>query len=96
VDVAKIPGGYVLFFEGHNGIGAATSRDGINWKDCGLVTGLSGSDLDRYGRVTPHLVQVGGTGQMFFGAASRKTWDGNIMAASELAALPRIEPKETK
>ncbi len=80
VDVTRVADGYVLLYEGHTGTGAATSRDGIAWKERELVLRLSGMETDRFGQVTPHLVR----------AASRKTWDGNSIAAFSLAALPQI------
>jgi sucrose-6-phosphate hydrolase SacC (GH32 family) len=88
VDIARVENGYLLLYEGQAGVGAAVSGDGVVWKDRGLVTHLSGSDSDRYGQVTPHLVHNGNAWQIFFGAASRKTWDGNILARVPLAALP--------
>jgi predicted GH43/DUF377 family glycosyl hydrolase len=90
VDVTRIAAGYLLLYEGHTGIGAATSRDGIHWKAGGLLTHLSGTDLDRYGQVTPHLVRAGDTWQLFFGAASRKSWDGNSIAAFSRVKLPEV------
>jgi hypothetical protein len=96
VDVARVENGYLLLYEGHTGIGAATSRNGIAWKDRGLMTHLSGSDSDRYGQVTPHLVHAGNAWQIFFGAASRKTWDGNIMAAISVLVVPSIGEGEAK
>ena len=90
VDVTRVAGGYVLLYEGHTGTGAATSRDGIVWKDRGLVMRLSGTEADQYGQVTPHLVRAETGWQLFVGAASRKTWDGNSIAALSLATLPPI------
>ena len=89
VDVTRVEQGYILLYEGHAGVGAATSTEGITWKERGLVTHLSGSEADRYGQVTPHLVHGAGSWQVFFGAASRRTWDGNLVAAIQLATLPR-------
>ena len=96
VDVARVDRGYLLLYEGHTGMGAATSRDGIIWKERGLITHLSGSDSDRYGQVTPHLVRAGDNWQLFFGAASRKTWDGNSVAAFSVVKLPEIIEKGIK
>jgi len=90
VDVTRVSDGYVMLYEGQAGTGAATSRDGLVWKDCGLVLPLSGTDSDRYGQVTPHLVDAGNSWLVFLGAASRKTWDGNSVAATSLVTLPRI------
>ena len=96
MDVTRVADGYVLLYEGHTGTGAATSRDGIAWKDRGLVVRLSGLDADRFGQVTPHLVPEANGWQVFVGAASRKTWDGNSIAAFCLAALPQIGDTITK
>jgi sucrose-6-phosphate hydrolase SacC (GH32 family) len=93
VDVTRVADGYVLLYEGHAGTGAATSRDGLAWQDRGLVKRLSGTDADRFGQVTPHLVSAKNGWQVFVGAASRKTWDGNSVAASSLATLPPIGEK---
>ncbi|HUR46583.1 MAG TPA: hypothetical protein VMZ27_11960 [Candidatus Saccharimonadales bacterium] len=88
VDVAKVERGYLLLYEGHAGIGAAISPDGINWTDHALITHLSGSEADRFGQVTPHLLPVGDHWQLLFGAASRKTWDGNVISFISLRTLP--------
>lgn len=96
VDVTRTIDGYVLLYEGHTGTGAATSRDGITWQDRGLVIRLSGTEADRFGQVTPHLVRAENGWQVFMGAASRKTWDGNSIAAFSLATLPPIEEAAAK
>lgn len=85
VDVAKVGNRYVLLYEDHSGIGAARSSDGVVWRDKGLVTGLSGAEADRYGRVTPHLVRAGNNWEILFGAASRKSWDGNSIAINNVS-----------
>lgn len=93
VDVVRSADGYVLLYEGHAGTGAATSRDGVVWKDRGLAIRLSGTEADRYGQVTPHLVHTGHDWQVFLGAASRKSWDGNSVVSFSLATLPQIGPQ---
>jgi hypothetical protein len=90
VDVTRVPDGYILLYEGHAGTGLATSRDGIAWKDRGLAARLSGTDADRFGQVTPHLVRADNGWQVFLGAASRKTWDGNCLAVVPLTMPPDI------
>jgi predicted GH43/DUF377 family glycosyl hydrolase len=90
IDVARVADGWLMLYEGHAGIGAATSTDGVSWKDKGVVTGLSGTDSDRFGRVTPHIVKANNTWHIFFGAAARKSWDGNIVATMSLPGLPQM------
>ncbi len=88
VDVARMNEGYLLLYEGHQGTGVALSRDGVSWKDRGLLFGLSGTETDRFGQVTPHLVAWEHGWEVYLGAASRTTWDGNSIAAFTLPRLP--------
>ncbi len=88
VDVARSEDGLVLLHEGTGGTGIAVSSDGITWNDRGRLVELSGTDSDRFGQVTPHLVRVARGWEVYLGAAGRKTWDGNLIAAVALPRLP--------
>jgi predicted GH43/DUF377 family glycosyl hydrolase len=81
VDVERVGDGYVMVYESHEGTKAATSDDGISWKDRGLWVPRSGGDMDRHGHVTPMLlVGDGGRCVLYFGAAKAVSWDRNSIA----------------
>ena len=78
VDVERVGDGYVMVYESHEGTKAATSGDGITWKDRGLWVPRSGGDMDRHGHVTPILLMgEGGRFKLYFGAARAVSWDRN-------------------
>ena len=60
----------------------ADSPDGLRWQSRALWLPKSGTDVDRYGCLTPFLFLYSGgqTGYVYFGAASAPTWDANSMA----------------
>jgi dipeptidyl-peptidase-4 len=88
VDVARTDNGYVLLHEGTDGTRFAVSSDGVVWKDRGRLVDLSGTEADRFGQVTPHLVRALNGWEVYAGAAGRKTWDGNCIAAVALSRAP--------
>ena len=65
----------------------ARSGDGIEWQDSALLTPLSGSEADRFGHVTPHLVRYKNDWRLFVGAAARQSWDGNAIAEVKIENL---------
>jgi hypothetical protein len=86
VQVARVPAGYVMVFEGHDGTHWATSPDGLTWTARGLLTGLSGGPEDRHGQVTPFLLPdaTGRSSILFFGAAAQATWDHNSITSQRV------------
>jgi hypothetical protein len=82
VDVERSNDGYLMVYESHEGTKAATSDDGIIWKDRGLWVARSGGEIDRNGHVTPMLLS-GSTDRpwkLYLGAARAVTWDRNSIA----------------
>lgn len=86
IDVKRLGGRYVMVYESREGTCAATSRDGISWVDHGLLMPRSGEALDRYGHVTPMLLQATGTTELFLGAARAASWDRNQIVRVRLGA----------
>jgi Glycosyl hydrolases family 32 N-terminal domain len=82
VDVERVGDGYVLVYESHEGTKAATSADGISWKDLGLLVPRSCEEIDRHGHVTPMLAmgERGIPWKLYFGAARAVSWDRNSIA----------------
>ena len=82
VDVERVGDGYVLVYESHEGTKAATSDDGISWKDLGLWVPRSGEEIDRHGHVTPMLLvgERGSPWTLYFGGARAVSWDRNSIA----------------
>ncbi|HKI16505.1 MAG TPA: hypothetical protein VKA15_01425 [Isosphaeraceae bacterium] len=79
VDVKRLPQGYVMLYESHEGTNVAVSVDGITWRDRGLWIPRSGGEIDRHGHVTPMLLieQGGRPALLFIGAARTSSWDRN-------------------
>ena len=83
VDVKRIGSDYVMLREAGDGTYWATSRDGICWTDRGRLFGMSGSDYDRFGQVTPFLWLDGDAVRgVWFGGASVPTWNRNRIAVA--------------
>jgi hypothetical protein len=82
VDVERFGDGYVIVYESHEGTKAATSGDGITWKDRGIWVPRSGGEIDRHGHVTPMLLSEakGRPWKLYFGAARAVSWDRNSIA----------------
>ncbi|MEZ5302214.1 MAG: hypothetical protein R3F11_16480 [Verrucomicrobiales bacterium] len=73
-----------MALESAGGTRWASSGDGLRWNDEGWLLAKSNADADRFGHVTPFVLPDPGGGQgatLFFGAARRKTWDGNAIAS---------------
>ncbi len=82
VDVVRHGAGYVMVCESHEGTKAATSDDGLRWKDRGLWVPRSGGEIDRHGHVTPMLL-VGKKDRpwtLYFDASRAASWDDNSIA----------------
>ena len=88
VQVSRHDGRLVMVIESGNGVRWADGTDGLNWSGRGLLVPLSGGESDRFGMVTPALVRFPDRLMLFHGAAARRTWDGNAIAAKPVV-LPR-------
>ncbi len=86
IHVARTRGGYALLYESGAGTQLATSPDGLTWTAKGLLVPTTGTDLDRYGHVTPFLFLHPQTGAatLFVGAARGPHWDENVIGRIEL------------
>ena len=70
----------IMVIEGGNGVKWAESGDGLKWTSRGMLYAVANQPECRFGCVTPFLLPTESGPQLFFGAASRKTWDGNAIA----------------
>ncbi len=86
LQVVHTAAGYLMVHEAGKGVLLADSPDGFTWTPRGMLTGLSGGPDDRYGRVTPFLLPdaAGNGGTLFFGAASRPSWDHNLIGSQRV------------
>ena len=84
VAVARHGTRLVMVIESHGGTRWATSSDGFVWQSRGLLFPLSGGASDRFGQVTPFLWVDRDRATLYFGAAGRKSWDGNSIASSDV------------
>lgn len=84
VQVARDGTRLLMVIESGSGTRWATSPDGLTWEPRGLLQSLSGGDVDRYGQVTPFLFLHPGHAWLYFGAAARKTWDGNAIVTTRI------------
>jgi sucrose-6-phosphate hydrolase SacC (GH32 family) len=75
---------YWMVYESGRGVLWASSHDGETWQSHGFLVETSGGPVDRYGCVTPHLIANADELLLFFGAAARKSWDGNAIALLKL------------
>ena len=82
VHISRVGGSLIMLIESHTGVRWADSHDGLTWNSRGLLLPLSGNEDDRFGHVTPFLHTQDGKATVFFGAAARKTWDGNAISAA--------------
>lgn len=81
VHVSRVGDSLIMLIESGSGVRWASSHDGLTWNPRGLLLPLSGNEDDRFGQVTPFLHIQNGAATVFFGAARRKTWDGNVIAS---------------
>ncbi|MEZ6118009.1 MAG: hypothetical protein R3C28_15760 [Pirellulaceae bacterium] len=93
VDVERLDGRYVLVYESHSGVYGAESRDGLEWTSPRRWLATSGREFDQHGHVTPQLMAHDDQRwDLYVGAASRPTWDGNSIAVATISQ-PKSEIK---
>jgi hypothetical protein len=82
VDVKRSGPRLLMLYESRQGTHLASGRDGIHWSDEGVLVGTSGTSVDPFGHVTPHLLidADGGIRGLYIGAAAATTWDRNVIA----------------
>jgi hypothetical protein len=78
-----------MTFESREGTRLATSPNGLTWQSQGLLVDRSGSDIDRFGHVTPFLLVEPENVTLFAGAASSASWDRNRIVRMPLSAPQR-------
>lgn len=95
LQVVRTGGRYIMLHESGQGVLWAASPDGFGWTPRGMLTTLSGTDGDRFGRVTPFLLPdtSGRAGTLYFGAAPRASWDHNAIG-SQPVTLPGNNPPD--
>lgn len=81
VAVARDGARLLMVIESGRGTRWATSPDGLAWTARGMLLPRSGGEADQHGQVTPFLHLEGGRATLYFGAARRRTWDGNAITA---------------
>ncbi|MFO0945709.1 MAG: hypothetical protein U1D30_07170 [Planctomycetota bacterium] len=86
VDVKRVTAlsttSYVMLYESREGTCLAVSSDGLQWQDRGTWMNKSNDPSETYGHVTPFLfLHDDGSNVLFYGAASRTTWDGNAISS---------------
>lgn len=81
VDVFQTPAGYGMVVESRDGVYAATSRNGRDWKKMGLLVAKQPTDAERHGHVTPFVLTESGDGgaTLFYGGAAAASWDRNAI-----------------
>lgn len=84
IHVSHVGARWIMVMESQTGVHWAQSPDGLVWKPRGILLSLSGEDSDRFGHVTPFLRHDGAGARIYFGAAARKTWDGNSIGGSSI------------
>ena len=89
VHVVRVGDALVMTFESREGTRLATSPDGLTWQSQGLLVDRSGTDIDRFGHVTPFLLVEPEGVALFIGAASSGSWDRNRIVRVPLSAPHR-------
>ncbi|WP_197534215.1 methyltransferase domain-containing protein [Symmachiella dynata] len=79
VDVKRLGDKLVLLYESGKGTHWASSPDGLQWRDLGLLAEKSGQETDAYGHVTPNLLPnaTEHVHHLYIGTAPAPTWDHN-------------------
>ena len=77
VHVVRVGATLVMTVESREGTGLATSPDGLTWQSQRLLVDRSGTNVDRFGHVTPFLLVEPERVTLFAGAASSASWDHN-------------------
>lgn len=88
IHVSRAGATWIMTYEGHAGTSWASSGDGVNWTDRGLLLTKQG-EREAFGHVTPCLVisahsAKGWNGSLYYGAASQPTWNFNQIARQEV------------
>jgi hypothetical protein len=89
VHVVRIGDTLVMTAESREGTRLATSPDGLAWQSQGLLVDRSGTDIDRFGHVTPFLLVEPESVALFTGAASSASWDRNRIVRVPLSVQQR-------
>ena len=89
VHVVRIGATLVMTFESREGTRLATSNDGLAWQSQGFLVDRSGTDIDRFGHVTPFLLVEAESVALFIGAASSASWDHNRIVRVPMSAPQR-------
>lgn len=86
VHVVRMGAEFAMAWESRDGTRLATSPDGLDWRDHGLIAGLSGDAIDRFGHVTPFLSvhPASDTITLFTGAARSAAWNENCIVRMTL------------
>lgn len=88
VHVSRQKDRLIMLSESSAGIRWAVSQNGLEWTPRDSLTHLSGTPADHFGQVTPFLIRLGDRDWIFFGAAARKTWDGNAVCVLPIDLPP--------
>ncbi len=86
IDVKRFGSKLYMAYESHSGTRIAVGNDGIHWRDRGVKISKSGKSIDKYGHVTPFLLNLPEKKRVivYFGAASKSTWNYNCIASVRL------------
>lgn len=89
VHVVRIGDTLVMTAESREGTRLATSPDGVVWRSEGLFVARSGTDIDRFGHVTPFLLVEPQRVELFAGAARSSTWGQHVIVRWPLSQKER-------
>lgn len=76
VHVSKVHEQWLMLIESREGTKVASSTDGFNWRDRGLLASKD-SQFSPHGHVTPFLCMLTGQPILYFGAARSEHWNRN-------------------
>jgi len=83
VDVQRVGQQLVMVIESREGTHWASSKDGVAWRQRGLLLKKEG-EREAFGHVTPFLMARNGIWELYFGAAAATTWDRNAISRAPL------------
>ena len=89
VHVSIVDGHHLMMIESRHGTKWATSKDGLEWKDQGLLVSKD-QTTSPYGHVTPFLFSDGTKQVLYFGAAYSEHWNQNSIMRVPIPALVNI------
>jgi hypothetical protein len=88
VHVCRFKDHLAMVIESRDGTLACTSADGVTWGKPGIIAKRLEKQpvSEDFGHVTPFLLpdSLGNGATLFYGAASKKTWDGNAICLLRL------------